>query len=592
MKYLCTLRKIFKLAFDMVNGGDKNMKKIRKPILLAIALAIVGLMITSTASTPMKISTNSMTMDKPMIVERIKLDPYTKLLEGSTPADIQDYRYIQPVNTILAGENILVSDVDDDILPSICTDLDGHTVVTYTNQPSFSEGYMGISWSDTPTDPMSWQGWIITITGDDMFFDTALIQGPEPDDYKDLMGVYMQMSDEFSGYYLISDITSDVSEWLFYNWQGGAPEPEYACISDMGFYQDLYYPDMWGPFNFYIYHEIYSTYDIPSCPICFHTDVRGGTGGVGFFDGQSFELTAPASDPDIVDLGDHFHTAIQYTNTTTGPHIVWKKIVPSEEPDYEFTPYQDTVADGENPTIAAYEDGGDYYVAIAYVDGNDVKCIYSDDDGDTWSNPVTVAPGSYPDIYAVGTTFYCAYIDGGNLYLKTSDTGGASWSAAEQINEVDGTVVAEENAVDMHAAGVVWVDERGNDYDIYYASIAGEPPSAPVITGETNGAAGTSYDYDFTATDPDGDDVQYYIDWGDDNTEWTSFAASGTPVTASHTWDEQGDYIITAKAKDINGLIGPEGTLPVTMPVNLNQQSQQQSIFIRFVQMLQNLFVH
>jgi len=571
----------------IINGGEK-IKNIKFLLKAAIVIAVVlALVLPSSA-----VITNKVGNTK----QSISIKQYSKLPEGSVPVEVQSYRQIQPVNNILAGENILISDVDDDILPSICVDPDGHTVVTYTNQPSFSEGYMGISWSDDPTDPMSWQGWIITITGDDMFFDTALIQGPEPDDYKDLMGVYMQMSDEFSGYYLIPDITSDVGEWLFYNWQGGAPEPEYACISDMGFYQDLYYPDMWGPFNFFIYHEIYSTYDIPSCPICFHTDVRGGTGGVGFFDGQSFEKTAPANDPDIVDLGDHFHTCIQYTNATTGPHIVWKKIVPSEEPDYEFTQYQDTIADGENPSIAAYEDGGDYYVAIAYVDGNNVNCIYSDDDGDTWSNPVTVAPGSYPDIYAIGTTFYCAYIDGGNLYLKTSDTGGASWSTAEQINDVDGTVVAEENAVDLHAAGIVWVDERGNDYDIYYASIAaGDPPGAPVITGTTNGAAGTSYDYDFTATDPDGpdgDDVQYYIDWGDGDTEWTSFAASGTPVTVSHTWVEQGDYTITAKAKDVNGLVGPEGTLVVTMPLNQNQQSQQQSVVMSFVQMLQNLFGH
>ena len=559
------------------------MKNIKFLLKAAIVIAVVLALVLPGSA----VITNKVGNTK----QSISIKQYSKLPEGSVPVEVQSYRQIQPVNNILAGENILVSDVDDDILPSICVDPDGHTVVTYTNQPSFSEGYMGISWSDTPTDPMSWQGWIITITGDDMFFDTALIQGPEPDDYKDLMGVYMQMGEEFSGYYLIPDITSDVAEWEFYSWQGGAPEPEYACISDMGFYQDLYYPDIWGPFNFFIYHEIYLTYDIPSCPICFHTDVRGGSGGVGFFDAQSEELTAPANDPDIVDLGDRFHTAIQYTNTTTGPHIVWKKIVPAEEPDYEYTAYQDTIADGTNPSIAAYDDGRGGNVAIAYVDTYEVKCIYSSDDGENWAT-TTIDSGSYPDIYAIGTTFYCAYIDGGNLYLKTSDTGGASWSTAEQINDVDGTVVAEENAVDLHAAGVVWVDERGDDYDIYYASVAGAPPGAPVITGTTNGEAGTPYDYDFVATDPDGDPVQYYIEWGDGDTEWTGFNASGTPATVSHTWVEQDTYTITAKAKDVNGLIGPEGTLVVTMPVNQNQQSQQQSVVISFVQMLQNLFRH
>jgi len=102
----------------------------------------------------------------------------------------------------------------------------------------------------------------------------------------------------------------------------------------------------------------------------------------------------------------------------------------------------------------------------------------------------------------------------------------------------------------------------------YIPSDMGDPPGAPDIDGPSSGAAGTSYDYDFTAIDPDGDDVKYYIDWGDETNEWTGFEASGTPLTVSHTWAEEGDYTITAYAQDSNGMDGPEGTLPITMPVN------------------------
>ncbi|MCK4365420.1 MAG: PKD domain-containing protein [Thermoplasmatales archaeon] len=491
-----------------------------------------------------------------------------KPFDGSTQIDIQGFKAVKLPENIRAGENIPVSGVEDDILPSICKDLDGHTVITYTNQPSFSEGHMGISWSDTPDDPMSWDGWIISITEDDMFFDTALIQGPEPDDYKDLMGVYMQMGEEFSGYYTIEDITSDPAEWLFYNWQGGAPEPEYACISDMTFYQDLNYPDMWGPFNFYIYREIYDIYDITSCPICFHTDIRGGTGGVGYFDAQSEELTAPASDPDMVDLGDRFHTIIQYNNETTGEHIVWKKIVPAEQPDYEYTPYQDTIATGENPSIAAFDDGKGGNVAVAYVDGSDVKCIYSFDDGENWDTS-TIGLGGYPDIYAIGDIFYCAYIYSGDLYLSTSDDGGEIWSTPEQINDEPGTVVAEENAVDLYSGGVVWVDERNADLDIYYASFEiGDPPEAPTITGETNGDAGTPYPYTFVAEDPDLDDIaEFIVNWDDGNEETIEGPfGSGESTTVNHTFAVGGTFEITARAKDVNGLIGPKGSLTVIMP--------------------------
>jgi len=94
------------------------------------------------------------------------------------------------------------------------------------------------------------------------------------------------------------------------------------------------------------------------------------------------------------------------------------------------------------------------------------------------------------------------------------------------------------------------------------------PPNAPSITGETNGKAGTEYEYTFNATDPDGDDVKYYIDWGDGSTDETVFAASGIPVTVSHTWVEKDTYTITAKARDIYGAEGPEATLEVSMPKN------------------------
>ncbi|MCK5636241.1 MAG: PKD domain-containing protein, partial [Thermoplasmatales archaeon] len=345
----------------------------------------------------------------------------------------------------------------------------------------------------------------------------------------------------------------------------------YACISDMTFYQDLNYPDMWGPFNFYIYREIYDIYDIPSCPICFHNDLRNDGGGVGYFDAQSNELTAPASDPDMVDLGDRFHTAIQYNDPAKGdPKIVWKKIVPAEEPDYEYTPYQDTIATGENPSIAAFDDGKGGNVAVAYVDGSDVKCIYSSDDGENWDTS-TIDSGGYPDIYAIGDIFYCAYIYGGDLYLSTSDDGGEIWSTPEQINDEPGTVVAEENAVDLYSGGVVWVDERNADLDIYYASFEiGDPPEAPTITGgpDGDGDAGTSYSYDFVAIDPDLDDIaEFLVDWDDGNEETiTGPFASGESTTKSHTFATGGTFEITARAKDANGLIGPEGSLTVTMP--------------------------
>jgi hypothetical protein len=94
-------------------------------------------------------------------------------------------------------------------------------------------------------------------------------------------------------------------------------------------------------------------------------------------------------------------------------------------------------------------------------------------------------------------------------------------------------------------------------------------PFQPSITGPTSGRAGTPYAYAFTSTDPDGDPVSYYIQWGDTTTpSWTSPQASGTPYTESHTWENQGAYVIQAKARDSQGAESGWTTLSVSMPKN------------------------
>jgi hypothetical protein len=127
-----------------------------------------------------------------------------------------------------------------------------------------------------------------------------------------------------------------------------------------------------------------------------------------------------------------------------------------------------------------------------------------------------------------------------------------------------------------------------------YIPPTNKPPSAPTIDGPGRGSAGTSYEYTFTSTDPDGDDVSYYIEWGDGDTSgWTALQASGEPgYTESHIWDEQDEYTITAKARDENGYEGPEAKLTVTMPrnrifnrpfLNFLQQHPQISPILRLI---------
>ena len=76
-------------------------------------------------------------------------------------------------------------------------------------------------------------------------------------------------------------------------------------------------------------------------------------------------------------------------------------------------------------------------------------------------------------------------------------------------------------------------------------------PSPPSINGPISGKTGEEYEYTFATTDPDGDDVYYYIEWGDGQIEeWIGPYTSEEIIPLTHIWNEQGMYTIKVKAKD------------------------------------------
>jgi hypothetical protein len=117
-----------------------------------------------------------------------------------------------------------------------------------------------------------------------------------------------------------------------------------------------------------------------------------------------------------------------------------------------------------------------------------------------------------------------------------------------------------------------------------------EPPNPPTISGKINGEAGTSYPYTFIASDPDNDDVSYYIEWGDGyTTDWTTLQSSGPPgYTESHTWNVKDSYTIRAKAKDDEGAESAWATLHISMP--LNQGPYSYPFLQKILQLFPNLF--
>ena len=90
----------------------------------------------------------------------------------------------------------------------------------------------------------------------------------------------------------------------------------------------------------------------------------------------------------------------------------------------------------------------------------------------------------------------------------------------------------------------------------YFTTIEGNnPPNKPSKpVGQINGSKKIVYLYSTNTTDPDGDQVYYMWDWGDDSfSQWLGPYESGVMANASHAW-AKGSYSIRVKALDIYGL--------------------------------------
>jgi len=93
-----------------------------------------------------------------------------------------------------------------------------------------------------------------------------------------------------------------------------------------------------------------------------------------------------------------------------------------------------------------------------------------------------------------------------------------------------------------------------------------DPPNPPEIEGPTNGIIDVEYDFNFNSIDPNGDDVKFYILWGDGYVDTTSYATNGTDVIVSHTYTTQKTFKIQVKAIDTNNEESDWTEFEITIP--------------------------
>lgn len=132
-------------------------------------------------------------------------------------------------------------------------------------------------------------------------------------------------------------------------------------------------------------------------------------------------------------------------------------------------------------------------------------------------------------------------------------------------------------------------DEHGlqSDFSLPLSVVISEnqPPTKPLLSGPTNGRINTAYTYSAVGTDPDGDNLFYWFDWGDGtNSGWIGPYSSGQTASVSHSWTVRGSYPVRVRTKDVFDAESVwSDPLQVSMPKTHNHVSQTLSMIVQFI---------
>jgi len=116
-------------------------------------------------------------------------------------------------------------------------------------------------------------------------------------------------------------------------------------------------------------------------------------------------------------------------------------------------------------------------------------------------------------------------------------------------------------------------NDFATDLDTITAQITlgNNQPIRPVLSGPTSGHVSVSNQYTVVSTDPDGNNIRYVIDWGDDQQETSPFIESGQNVQSTHQWNTAGFYLVQTYAQDTYGENSSVFTMTVAIDVlNVN----------------------
>jgi len=224
-----------------------------------------------------------------------------------------------------------------------------------------------------------------------------------------------------------------------------------------------------------------------------------------------------------------------------------------------------------------------------YVGNKKLYAIYPDNGTVKWSfdpGSDAIISGGNPCISSDGTIFFGTHIgetDGGELIAVNPD-GTERWRIMLATDWIW-------SAPAIGSDGTIYVGSCNDGYhpgSCGYLHAIGKmdsnAPSAPEINGLKKIKPDIEYKYKFKSTSPIGNDIYYWIEWGDNKgTGWIGGYPSGEQITVSHKWPMEGIRTIKARAKDVNNLWGPWSYFEIEIP---RTRVSYNSLFIRFLDVL------
>ncbi|UCB58578.1 MAG: caspase family protein [Thermoplasmatales archaeon] len=109
------------------------------------------------------------------------------------------------------------------------------------------------------------------------------------------------------------------------------------------------------------------------------------------------------------------------------------------------------------------------------------------------------------------------------------------------------------------------------------------PPERSDFIGQKNSTVDSDCSFSISSRDPEKNHIHYYVNWGDNTEEWTSYVDSDEAINLHHSWKDAGTYNVWYNNEDDYGVVHSFGPILDRIVVMISDEEekvdQQQTCF-------------